>query len=113
MARLPYRKKPVLTSVLLIQWIQVLFDTVVFPYKLPSQWREKYHQKCVLPSFAERKRQATFPETNTEVLIRNFFQSHIFSVKCKGDMSRRQKTAFFRICKLSQLYKRAYSTMVQ
>ena len=29
-------------------------------------------QKRVLPSFAERKRQATFPETDTEVTIRNF-----------------------------------------
>ena len=27
---------------------------------------------CVLPSFAERKRQATFPEIDTEVPIENF-----------------------------------------
>jgi len=27
---------------------------------------------CVLPSFAERKRQATFPEIDTEVPIKNF-----------------------------------------
>ena len=30
-------------------------------------------KKRVLPSFAERKRQATFPETDTEVPIWNFF----------------------------------------
>jgi len=45
-------------------------------YKLPSQWREKYRQKHVLPSFAARKWHATISETDTEVLIGNFFQTH-------------------------------------
>ena len=54
--------------------------------KLPSQWREKYRQKRVLPSSAEHKRQATFPETNTEVLTRNF--SRIDQMLCLGALCR-------------------------
>jgi len=33
-------------------------------------------KKRVLPSVAERKRQATFPETDNEVPIRNFFRQN-------------------------------------
>ena len=47
-----------------------------------SCYREKYCQKRVLPSFAERKRQATFPETATEVLIWNFFLFLTLSAMC-------------------------------
>jgi len=57
--------------------ITTVIDNIIIKkginYLLSDGKSTRYHPKCVLRSFAEHKHQATFPETDTEVLIRNFF----------------------------------------
>ena len=69
-AKVPYR------NFILFLNITTVIDNIIIKKGINYLFHdgEKYHQKRVLPSFAERKRQATFPETDTEVPIRNSFR---------------------------------------